>query len=199
MSLGNIFIKSIVREVGRNYGKAVSNSLLGDKHSTPIRMAGDNTSSNGNSSRNKYKNPLLKICKTWIIKGPTATFNVAQNMYKSFFDLVEEAQEDGLELAEIINLMEDFVVMRKELNKVRKALLQLEKPELEKKVDSMDDNILEFWFELEEGLTIPNIGDRPRGIFSSNSKRIYDQRNSEIETIKSIKDNILEWKAIAKT
>ena len=35
MGLGKTFTNSIVREVGRNYGKAISNSLLGDKHSTP--------------------------------------------------------------------------------------------------------------------------------------------------------------------
>jgi len=38
MGLGDVFVRSIVREVGRNYGKAVSNSLLGNKHSTPVRM-----------------------------------------------------------------------------------------------------------------------------------------------------------------
>ena len=40
MGLGKTFTRSIVREIGRNYGKAASNYLLGDKHSTPIRMVG---------------------------------------------------------------------------------------------------------------------------------------------------------------
>ena len=42
MGLGKTFTNSIVREVGRNYGKAISNSLLGDKHSTPHRIVGNN-------------------------------------------------------------------------------------------------------------------------------------------------------------
>ena len=40
MGLGKTFTHSIAREIGRNYGKAASNYLLGDKHSTPIRMVG---------------------------------------------------------------------------------------------------------------------------------------------------------------
>ena len=33
MGLGKTFTRAIVREIGRNYGKAASNHLLGDKHS----------------------------------------------------------------------------------------------------------------------------------------------------------------------
>lgn len=36
MGLGNVFFRSIVREIARNYRKAASNSLLEDKHSTPV-------------------------------------------------------------------------------------------------------------------------------------------------------------------
>lgn len=91
MSLGNVFVRSVVREVGRN-----------------------------------YKHQLEKICKTWTIKGPTATFNVAQNMYKSFFDLVEEAQADGdVDVKEVIELMTAFSEMRPQLKKVEVALEQL--------------------------------------------------------------------------
>ena len=89
MGFGDVFVKSVVREVGRNYGKAISNSLLGDRHSTPVRMVGSSGNTITQASKRGYKNSLHKICKTWTIKGHVATFNVAQNMYKSFFDLVE--------------------------------------------------------------------------------------------------------------
>ena len=36
-SLGEKFISSAVRQVGRDLGKTVSNQLFGDAHSTPIR------------------------------------------------------------------------------------------------------------------------------------------------------------------
>ncbi len=38
MGLASTFTNSIVREIGRNYGKSISNNLLGDSHSTPVRM-----------------------------------------------------------------------------------------------------------------------------------------------------------------
>ena len=196
MGIGDVFVKSVVREVGRNYGKAISNSLLGDRHSTPVRMVGGSSNTTTNTSKRGYKNTLHKICKTWTIKGHIATFNVAQNMYKSFFDLVEEAQQDGLELIEIIDLMEDYVMMRNQLNKVRKALIQSEKPDLESKVNDMDDNMLEFWFELEHGLILPNLGVRPKGLFSGKAKKEWDNRKRQSDAIHSIKRNILEWKSI---
>ena len=37
-SLGEVFIRSMVRQVGRDAGKVVSNQAFGDAHSTPIRM-----------------------------------------------------------------------------------------------------------------------------------------------------------------
>ena len=196
MGFGDVFVKSVVREVGRNYGKAISNSLLGDRHSTPVRMVGSSGNTITQASKRGYKNSLHKICKTWTIKGHVATFNVAQNMYKSFFDLVEEAQKDGLELVEIIDLMEDYVMMRNQLNKVRHALIQLEKPDLERKIDDMDDNMLEFWFELETSLVVPDLGERPKGLFSGKAKKEWDNWKRQSEAILSIKQNILEWKSL---
>lgn len=198
MGFGDVFVKSVVREVGRNYGKAISNSLLGDRHSTPVRMVGSSGNTIIQASKRGYKNSLHKICKTWTIKGHVATFNVAQNMYKSFFDLVEEAQKDGLELVEIIDLMEDYVMMRNQLNKVRQALIQLEKPDLESKIDDMDDNMLEFWFELESGLVIPDLGERPNGFFSGKAKKEWDYRKRQSDAMLSIKQNILEWKSLVE-
>ena len=36
MGLASTFTNSFVREIGRNYGKSISNHLLGDSHSTPV-------------------------------------------------------------------------------------------------------------------------------------------------------------------
>ena len=44
MGLASTFTNSIVREIGRNYGKSISNDLLGDSHSTPVRMVGGSSS-----------------------------------------------------------------------------------------------------------------------------------------------------------
>ena len=134
MSLGNVFVRSIVREIGRNYGKSISNNLLGDSHSTPVRVVGGGSYLGQGSGGIKYRNQLEKICKTWTIKGPTATFNVAQNMYKFFFDLVDEAQSDGnTDVNEVLQLMKEFSDMRPQLKKVEVALEQLEREDLAKK------------------------------------------------------------------
>jgi hypothetical protein len=181
MGLGNVFVRSIVREVGRNYGKAVSNSLLGNKHSTPIRVENHLGASTG--GRN-YKNQLEKICKTWQVKGATATFNVAQNMYKSFFDLVEESQSDGVvDVREILDLMKNFVMMRPQLKKVETALEQLDRTDLSKKCDELDDALFEFFVEINNGFTL---SPKPKGLFKKKEKAFW-------ELHRSVKDNLQTW------
>ena len=181
MSLGNVFVRSVVREVGRNYGKSISNGLLGNSHATPVRVV-DHLGSN-TGGRN-YKNQLEKICKTWQIKGATATFNVAQNMYKCFFDLVEEAQSDGVvDVVEVFDLMKNCEMMRPQLEKVITALEQLDKPDLAKKADGFDDNILDFFVELNEGF---HLTPEPKGWFKGREKKIWKLH-------KSVKDNLQQW------
>ena len=181
MGLGNVFVRSIVREVGRNYGKAVSNNLLGDKHSTPIRVINH---LGANTGGRNYKNQLEKICKTWQVKGAVATFNVAQNMYKSFFDLVEESQSDGvINVHEILDLMENFVMMRPQLKKVEVALEQLDKKDLAQKVDELDNSLFDFFVELNNEFILP---PKPKGIFKSKKKKIW-------ELHRSVKDNLKDW------
>ena len=182
MGLGNVFVRSVVREVGRNYGKAISNNLLGDKHSTPVRVTGG-CLGHGTGGRN-YKHQLEKICKTWTIKGPTATFNVAQNMYKSFFDLVEEAQSDGnVDVSEILELMTAFVEMRPQFLKVLTALKQLDRNDLADKVDELDDSLFEFFIELNEGFVLP---PKPTGWFIGKKKKRWEAHNT-------IKNNLQKW------
>ena len=182
MGLGNVFVRSVVREVGRNYGKAISNGLLGDKHSTPVRVTGSYLGAN-TGGRN-YKHQLEKICKTWTVKGATATFNVAQNMYKCFFDLVDEAQSDGnVDVTEVLQLMTDFVDMRPQLKKVETALEQLDRKDLAQKVDEFDDALLEFFVELNEGFVLP---PKPTGWFVGKKKKRW-------EAHKTIKDNLQRW------
>ena len=181
MGLGNVFVRSIVREVGRNYGKAISNSLLGNSHSTPVRLIQHLGAETG--GRN-FKNQLDKICKTWQIKGATATFNVAQNMYKSFFDLVDEAQSDGdVDAKEILDLMKNFELMRTQLKKVEIALEQLGKTDLAKKVDELDDSLFIFFREINEGFIL---SPRPKGLFKSKQKERW-------EFHRAIKENLQQW------
>ena len=48
---------------------------------------------------------------------------LAQNMYKSFFDLVDEANSDGVvDVSDILDLMKNFSLMKPQLKKVYTAL-----------------------------------------------------------------------------
>ncbi|MAZ58208.1 MAG: hypothetical protein CMP56_02195 [Flavobacteriales bacterium] len=177
MSLGNIFDRSIVKEIGQNYGQEISNKLSYDSTHNGKWLGYD-------TGGKKYKNQLEQICKTWTIKGPTATFNVAQNMYKCFFDLVEEAQSTRkFDIRELLDLMENFNTIHPELTKVHQALVQLNKEELAKKVDEMDSSIFEFFVAINENLTLL---PEPTGWFIAKKKKKW-------ELHKQIKDNLQEW------
>jgi hypothetical protein len=185
MSLGNVFVNSVVKEIGRNYGRAVSNTLLGDAHAIPVRTLGA-----GTGGRN-YKNALHKICETWTIKGPTATFNVGQNMYKAFFDLVEEAQQDGrVSLEELRQLVVEWADFRKEYLKVIEALRQLEDHKKADTLNEMDDAIFEFFIEINNQLIVPETPEemppRPKGFFNNKAKGEWIRENRRREIMKKI-------------
>jgi hypothetical protein len=105
MSLGKTFTNAIVREIGRNYGKAISNSLMGDSHSTPVRMVG------GDVSRMRgrtYRNKLDEAIEKFTVKGTVATFNAGINVHTQYFSLVEEANADNvLDIGEAQYLMSE--------------------------------------------------------------------------------------------
>jgi hypothetical protein len=65
MGLASTFTNSIVREIGRNYGKSISNNRLGDSHSTPVRMVQggqtDITRKRGRIYENKLDEYLQKF------------------------------------------------------------------------------------------------------------------------------------------
>ena len=73
--------------------------------------------------------------------------------------------------------------------KVYDALIQLDKEELAKKVDEMDDGIFEFFVELNENFILP---PKPTGWFIGKKKKAW-------EVHKSIKDNLQKWADIYKS
>lgn len=150
------FTNAIIREIGRNYGKAISNALLGDKHSNPVRVVGSSRVLCAGTGGRNYPNKLEKLIATYEIKGPTATFNVAQNMTNYYMDLVEDAQADGtISLMETKYLLDMFEKCHKELTRIYTALNDLDKPDWAEKVDSKDDDLWAFILELQSNFVIP--------------------------------------------
>ena len=135
MGLGKTFTNSIVREVGRNYGKAISNSLLGDKHSTPHRII-DNSAIDRKRGR-IYQNDLDKVIQKFEVKGHQATFNQALNIHSEFFQLVDEANADGsIDLDEMVFLLKSSRLAIPTLERAKSALIDHDKPDLSHDSDS---------------------------------------------------------------
>ena len=121
MSLGKTFTNAIVREIGRNYGKAISNSLMGDSHSTPVRMVG------GDVSRMRgrtYRNKLDEAIEKFTVKGTVATFNAVINVHTQYFSLVEEANADNvLDIGEAQYLMSEVPRVVRTLEQIKSVML----------------------------------------------------------------------------
>lgn len=150
------FTNAIIREVGRNYGKAISNALLGDKHSNPVRIVGQQRPLGAGTGGRNYPNKLEKLLATYEIKGHTATFNVAQNMVNYYMDLVEEAQADGVvSLLETSYLLDLFAKCHKQLGRLYTALKDLDKSDWADKVNQKDLDLWDFILEMHSEFVVP--------------------------------------------
>lgn len=153
MGLGKTFTNSIVREIGRNYGKAISNSLLGDKHSTPHRLVGS-TAIDRKRGR-VYQNDLDKAIKKFEIKGFQATFNQALNIHSEYFELVDEANADGaIDLNELLFLIKSSKLAIPTLERAKGALIDYDKQDLADKVEAKITDISDFIKTLNSSLDV---------------------------------------------
>lgn len=149
------FTKAIVREIGRNYGKAASNMLLGDAHSTPYRRVGNYSNRKkvlgSTSGGYKYENHLDRLITTFQIKGELATFNSAQNIYNEYFKLVEEANVDNnIDPSEAIYLIEQYYRTVEILRKISIALKEMGAEKKSQVVVEKVSNLIEFIKSLDK-------------------------------------------------
>ena len=142
MSLGKTFTNAIVREIGRNYGKAISNSLMGDSHSTPVRMVG------GDVSRMRgrtYRNKLDEAIEKFTVKGTVATFNAGINIHTQYFSLVEEANADNvLDIGETQYLMSEVPKVVRTLEQIKSVMLDNSDQVRADKVQEKIGEVLDF-------------------------------------------------------
>jgi hypothetical protein len=154
MSLANTFTSAIVREIGRNYGKAISNSLMGNSHSTPVRVVGDSLSRmRGRVYRNAFDEAVTKFS----IKGATSTFNQALNIHSEYFTLVEEAKMDGtIDILELEYLVNEWIRAVQVLKRAKQALEDHEDKRAEKVSEKIQD-LVEFKSQVDESLVISQL------------------------------------------
>ena len=142
MSLCKTFTNAIVREIGRNYGKAISNSLMGDSHSTPVRMVG------GDVSRMRgrtYRNKLDEAIEKFTVKGTVATFNAGINIHTQYFSLVEEANADNvLDIGETQYLMSEVPKVVRTLEQIKSVMLDNSDKVRADKVQEKIGEVLDF-------------------------------------------------------
>jgi hypothetical protein len=157
MGLGKTFTRAIVREIGRNYGKAASNHLLGDKHSTPIRMVRGSQDVSRKRGR-VYDNDYDKALKKFEIKGAQATFTQVLNIHSEYFSLVEEANADNvIDLNEMSFLVQELPKGISVLERAKSALIDFDKKDLADKTQEKIDSLKEFMISLDKALVIENL------------------------------------------
>jgi len=121
MGAGKTFTNAIIREIGRNYGKAISNQIMGNSHATPISMTGSR------SGNRKYESKLDELIQKLSIKGKVATLNQGQNIHIEFFSIVEEYNKDGIiDISEFYSLASYIPKVVKALNTIQTALTEFE-------------------------------------------------------------------------
>ena len=87
MNFGKVFMRAVIRQVGRDTGKVISNKVYKDAHSTPIRMVSSDTSPQFSGTRRKYRHGLDRIVNGDLpsTKGKAKKQIVAlENAYESF-------------------------------------------------------------------------------------------------------------------
>jgi hypothetical protein len=157
MGLGKTFTHSIAREIGRNYGKAASNYLLGDKHSTPIRIVRGNQDVSRKRGR-VYHNDFDKAIQKFEIKGGQATFNQVLNIHSEYFSLVEEANADNvIDLNEMSFLVQEIPKGISVLEKAKSALIDLGKQDFADKTQEKIETFKEFMKSLDGALKIEDL------------------------------------------
>lgn len=159
MSAGKTFTNAIIREIGRNYGKAISNKLMGNSHATPVRVDGQASASR---SRRKFESKLDEHLQKFSIKGKLATFNQAQNIHLEFFNFIDDVNQDGkIDLEELQQIVMYFPRVTKTLDNIINALQEFNDIDnanivAEKKgdiLDFRDSLVLSFDQAVQEGMT----------------------------------------------
>ncbi|MDG2370986.1 MAG: hypothetical protein P8L83_00015 [Flavobacteriaceae bacterium] len=158
MGLGKTFTNSIVREIGRNLGKGVSNEVFGDWHSTPIRVVKGGANDITKKRGRVYQNNFDMSIKKFEIKGAQATFNQVLNIHSEFFTLIEEANADGtIDLNEMTYLLTELPNGVKTLERAKSALIDLNKQDFADKTEEKIESFKEFLKSLDEALVIDNL------------------------------------------
>ena len=133
-NLGQTFIKSLVRQVGRDAGKVVSNKAFKDAHATPIRMVQSaDTSAQFSGKRRTYRHDLDRVVNGDL---PSTVGSAKKNLVK-----LENALEDFLNGMMPIGNAEEITIMKnwidKSLDYIGDVLKIVDKPDVKALADDL--------------------------------------------------------------
>ena len=133
-NLGQTFIKSLVRQVGRDAGKVVSNKAFKDAHATPIRMVQSaDTSAQFSGKRRTYRHDLDRVVNGDL---PSTVGSAKKNLVK-----LENAIEDFLNGMMPIGNAEEITIMKnwidKSLDYIDDVLKIVDKPDVKALADDL--------------------------------------------------------------
>ena len=133
-NLGQTFIKSLVRQVGRDAGKVVSNKAFKDAHATPIRMVQSaDTSAQFSGKRRTYRHDLDRVVNGDL---PSTVGSAKKNLVK-----LENALEDFLNGMMPIGNAEEIAIMKnwidKSLDYIGDVLKIVDKPDVKALADDL--------------------------------------------------------------
>jgi hypothetical protein len=91
-NLAKTFIRSAVRQLGRDAGKVVSNRAFGDSHSTPIRMVrnADTSPIKSDSGRSKYRHSLDKAVNKGLPSTKASAKKALVTLENAFEEFISE-------------------------------------------------------------------------------------------------------------
>ncbi|MDO7740572.1 MAG: hypothetical protein MUP94_02740 [Flavobacteriales bacterium] len=133
-SLGEAFLRAMVRQVGRDAGKVVSNQAFGDAHSTPIRMVRSaDTSQQYAGKRRSYRHDLDRVVNGDL---PSTVGSAKKKLVE-----LENAMEDFLGDLMPISSPREIQVMKSWMYKSRDfiedVLKIVDKPDVKKLADEL--------------------------------------------------------------
>lgn len=137
-SLGQAFVRSMVRQIGRDAGKVVSNKAFGDAHATPVRMVGSaDTSQQYSGTRRRFRHDLDRVVNGDL---PSTTGSAKKSLVK-----LENALEDFLNDLMPMGGADDVQIVRnwidKSLDFIGDVLKIVDKPEVKALADGLVESI----------------------------------------------------------
>lgn len=139
-SLAKLFIRSVVRQVGRDTGKVVSNKAFGDAHATPIRMvrSADTGPVTSASGRRKFRHALDRVINNELPSTKASAKKALVTLENAFQDFVSS----NLQVSNVDELAHMLAWIEKSIDYADDVIRIVNNPEVEKIANEVTAGII---------------------------------------------------------